>query len=46
MSVFDNNEKDNLLSEIEDFLENHKLSELMEIIRYAIENEEWKRGEE
>lgn len=40
MSAFDNNEWDNILWEIEEFLKNHKISELMEIIQYAIEEKE------
>lgn len=36
MSAFDNNDKDHLLYEIEDFLENHSLIEFFEIIMYVL----------
>lgn len=45
MSAFDNRDKDNLLSEIEEFLENHTLSELLEIIHYVVEWKEQESGE-
>ncbi len=40
MSAFGDNEWDDILWEIREFLKNHKISELMEIIRYAIEEKE------
>ena len=43
MSYFDNYEKDNLLYDMEAFLENHKISDLLEIVQAAIETEEYRR---
>ena len=40
MGYFDNNEKDYLVEEIRDFLKNHKVSTLLEIVSYAIYCEE------
>lgn len=40
MSAFDNYDKDNLYSEMCDFLESHPISEFMEIVTYAIQTME------
>lgn len=40
MSAFGNNEKDNLYSEMLEFLENHKPSELLDIVQYALQCKE------
>lgn len=40
MGYFDNNEKDNLVDEIRDFLKNHNISTLLEVVSYAIYCEE------
>lgn len=42
---FGNGEKDYLLSEMEDFLEEHPVSELLEIVRAAVEHDEFEKGE-
>ena len=39
MSMYNNNSKDNLYNEIRDFLEEHRISELMEIVTDVIEYE-------
>ena len=43
MSAFDNNEKDEVVEVVSVFLENHKISELMDIIRYCIEEYEYNK---
>lgn len=43
MSAFGNSEKDNLESEIRDFLENHSISELLDVVRYCVEEKESER---
>lgn len=40
MSYFDNRPKDYLLEDVKKFLENHSITELMEVITYAIECKE------
>lgn len=40
MSAFGDYEKDNLEYEIRIFLENHKISELLDVVRYCVENKE------
>ena len=40
MSYFDNHEKDDLVDEIRDFLKNHRVSTLLEVVSYAIYCEE------
>lgn len=40
MSYFGNNEKDNLVEEIMDFLQNHPVSELLQVVSYAAECKE------
>lgn len=40
MSYFGNDEKDYLLDEIRDFLKNHKVSTLLEVVLCAIRYEE------
>jgi len=40
MSYFGNREKDNLVEEIRDFLKDHKVSTLLEVVSYAIYCEE------
>lgn len=40
MSYFDDYEKDDLVNEIRDFLKNHKVSTLLEVVSYAIYCEE------
>ena len=40
MSCFGNYEKDNLVAVIRDFLKNHKVSTLLEVVSYAIYCEE------
>lgn len=40
MSAFGNCEKDNLEYEIRIFLETHKISELLDVVRYCVENKE------
>lgn len=45
MSYFGNDEKDNLVDEIRDFLKNHKVSTLLEVVCQAIVCEEDERYE-
>ncbi len=40
MSYFGNDEKDYLVDEIRDFLKNHKVSTLLQVVSYAIYCEE------
>ena len=40
MSMYDNCEKDDLYREVETFLENHPISELLEIVTDAVEGKE------
>lgn len=40
MSYFGNDEKDNLFEEIRDFLKNHNISTLLEVVYHAILCEE------
>ena len=42
---FGDGEKDYLLSEMEYFLKEHPVSELLEIVRAAVENDEFEKGE-
>ena len=37
MSCFGNDDKDNLLWEIEEFLKTYSIAELLEIIKYVVE---------
>ena len=47
MSAFDNNEKDEVYYAIKNFLdEGHKISELMDILRYTIEEYEFEKENE
>jgi len=46
MSAFGDYEKDNLEYEIRFFLENHKISELLDVVRYCIEDKEYRESEE
>lgn len=44
MSAFGNEEKDNLYYAMKEFLsEGHKISELMDILRYALEEYEYEQ---
>lgn len=45
MSYFGNDEKDDLLYEIRDFLKNHNISTLLEVVYHAILCEEDERYE-
>ena len=36
MSYFGNDEKDNLLDDMKEFLENHPISELLEVVSVAV----------
>ena len=40
MNYYGNNEKDNLLTEIREFLKEHPVSELLEIVAVAVEYKE------
>ena len=40
MSWFGNADKDRLLEELEDFLESHTVSELLEVVKAAVERKE------
>lgn len=40
MSVFDNAEKDNLEYEIRNFLEERTITELLEVVKYCVEEKE------
>jgi hypothetical protein len=42
MSVYDNADKDNLEYEIRTFLENHTITELLEIVQYCVSEKEEK----
>lgn len=42
MSVFGNADKDGLLYEINDFLETYNISELMDVVKWAVEEKEIK----
>ena len=45
MSAFDNNEKDEVYCVIKNFLDKgYKISELMDILRYALEEYEYEQG--
>ena len=47
MSAFGNNEKDEVYYAIKNFLEEgYKISELMDILRYAFEEYEFEKGNE
>ena len=46
MSYFGNYEKDNLLHDMEAFLEDHPVSELLEIVEAAVSIEECRRERE
>lgn len=46
MSAFGNREKDNLEYEIRIFLETHKISELLDVVRYCVEDKEYRESEE
>lgn len=46
MSYFGNYEKDNLLSDMVAFLEDHPISELLEIVEAAVSIEECRRERE
>lgn len=39
MSMYGDSEKNSLYEDIRDFLETHKISELLEIVRYCIKYE-------
>ena len=40
MSRYDNYEYDNMIWELEEFLKNHKISELLKLVQDAVENKE------
>lgn len=40
MSAFDDNARDTVYDVIKEFLEEHKVSELLDILRYAVEEKE------
>ena len=40
MSVFDNNDLDDLEYEIRTFLETHTISELLHVVKYCVEGKE------
>ena len=40
MSAFGNDEKDDVYYAVKNFLETHKISELLEIIQYCVESKE------
>ena len=40
MSRYDNYEYDDLIYELEEFLKNHSISELLRLVRDAVENKE------
>ena len=42
---FGTSDKDNLLREMEYFLEEHTVSELLEVVRAAVEHDEFEKGE-
>ena len=44
MSAFGNSSKDSLVDEMKRFLEDHPVSELLDIVRYAVEESEWSKS--
>ena len=46
MSAFGNCEKDQLVEEMVSFLKDHPVSELLDIVRYAVEEAEWDKKQD